>query len=94
LLLHPTRVGLHCDLEVRLVAVAVDPERRVQVGVTEGSRCCVDPRGAPKLGGEVSGEVRVEAVRDIASDESSGLQLPVPPTMDGLAGSVASVAVS
>jgi hypothetical protein len=35
LLFEPTRVGVHGRLEVGLVAVPVDPEGRIQVGVTE-----------------------------------------------------------
>jgi hypothetical protein len=38
-----------------------------------------------ELGGEgVASEVHVEAVGDVAADEPRGLQLPVPPAMNGL----------
>jgi hypothetical protein len=42
--------------------------------VAESLRCSVDSGDAPELGGEgVAGEVHVEAVCDVTSDESRGL---------------------
>src|SRR5215212_9615658 len=43
LLLEPARIGVHRGLEVGLVAMAVDAERRVEVGVAESLRRGVDP---------------------------------------------------
>jgi hypothetical protein len=85
LLFQPTRVGLHRDLEIGLVPVAVDPERRVEVGVTERLGRCVDSGHAPELGREgVASEVHVQPVRDPAADETGRFELAVPPAMDSL----------
>src|SRR3954447_6936028 len=52
LLLQPARVGVHCGLEVGLVAMAIDAKRRIQVGVAESLRRAVDAGDAAELGGE------------------------------------------
>ena len=53
--------------------------------MAERLRRGVDAGDAAELGGEgVAGEVHVQAVRDPAADEACGLQLAVPPAMDGL----------
>jgi hypothetical protein len=65
--------------------VAVDAERRVQVGVSECLGRCDDPGHAAKLGGEgVTGQVHVQPVGDPAADETCRLELAVPPAMDRL----------
>jgi hypothetical protein len=52
LLLQPTRVGLHRDLEIALSAVAVDAEGRVEVGVAERLRGGVNASDAAQLSRE------------------------------------------
>ena len=73
------------DLEVGLVAVAVDAECRVEVGVSERLRCGVDAGDAPEFGGEdVAGEVHVEPVGDSTADEACAMKLSVPPAVNGV----------